>query len=411
MKVDLSDPYIRALRAPDIGRIEISDAKRRGLRLRLYAASLLFPKGKAVWMYEKRVKGGKKRKHTLGTWPELSLASARAEALEIEVEAAKGIDRVSVAQENRLEAEAALASLSTVQQVIDTYDRLHLSALRTGMERKRAIEKALSRHLGKSIAKLTRKDIQEAIDAKAMEGYKVYANRIRSMLLALTNWAWQRGYIETPIGAGIPKATSETARERVLSISETQQIWQATYSMGVLWGPFLRLMLLTGQRRAEIAKLRWVQVDFEKRRLIKAGSETKNGKPHITHLSPPAMSEIQMMEPNGSEYIFTTNGKTPISGFSRMKRSFDRLLGNDFEHWRLHDIRTAMATALAESGEPETVVDRILNHSASGSAPSAVARVYNQAQQLPQRAQALDRWAELVTGECSKIVYVGDYSA
>ena len=60
-------------------------------------------------------------------------------------------------------------------------------------------------------------------------------------------------------------------------------------------------------------------------------------------------------------------------------------LGEDFPPWRFHDIRTGFATALAEAGEPETIVDRILNHVASGSAPSAVARVYNQAEQLPQR--------------------------
>ena len=95
-----------------------------------------------------------------------------------------------------------------------------------------------------------------------------------------------------------------------------------------------------------------------------------------------------------------------MSGIGKAKKRLDELLGVDFEPWRLHDIRTGFASALANAGEPETVVDRILNHSASGSAPSAVARVYNQAEQLPQRARALDKWAEMVTGEAAKVVQI-----
>lgn len=400
MQTDLNDRYLRSLKAPDTGRIEVSDTKRKGLRFRLSS------KGKAVWMYEKRVKGGLKRKHTLGTWPAVSLSNARATALEIEAEAAQGIDRVVNAETQRLEIEAARAGLSTVQQVIDFYNKLHLSNLRTGAESKRAIEKALSKHLNKSIRELTRKDIQEAIDAKVIEGHKVYANRIRAMLLAFTNWAWQRSYTDTQVGQGIPKATKETARDRAPTISEIQQIWAATHSMGAIWGPMLRLIMLTGQRRGEIAKLRWSEIDMTRATITKVGANTKNAKAHITHLSPPALAEIHAMKSNNSDYLFTTTGKTPVSGFSRMKKRLDGLLDDSFETWRLHDIRTAMATSLAESGEPETVVDRILNHSASGSAPSAVARVYNQAQQLPQRAKALDKWAEMVTGEAAKVVQI-----
>ena len=69
------------------------------------------------------------------------------------------------------------------------------------------------------------------------------------------------------------------------------------------------------------------------------------------------------------------------------------------EDWRLHDLRTAFASALCDAGEPEGVVDRCLNHAATGSAPSAVARVYNRSEMLPQRARVLDRWAAMVLAE------------
>lgn len=398
MKVELNDRYLRSLKPPEIGRLEISDTKRKGLRLRLSA------RGNAVWMYEKRVKGGLKRKHTFGAWPAVSLADARSVALEIEVEAAKGIDRVAILEARKLEDEAAKAGLSTVQQVINTYDELHLANLRTGVERKRQLEQSLSKHLHKSIADLTRKDLQEAVDAKAKEGRKIFANRIRAALVAFANWAWVRGYLQEHIGAGVAKPSKEVSRDRVLTLQEVQTIYQTSHELGPLWGPLVRLLLLTGQRRGEIVKLRWDEIDLAKARIVKAGSTTKNKKPHTTHLSHPALTEIEGMTGERVGYVFTTTGTTPVSGISKVKERFDKALGNDFEPWRFHDIRTGMATALAEAGEPETIVDRILNHAASGSAPSAVARVYNQAEQLPLRARALDRWAAMVTGERSTVI-------
>ena len=360
-------------------------------------------------MYEKRVKGGKNRKHTFGTWPEpISLSDARAMALEIEAEAARGIDRVAEAKAKRMQEEAATFKQLKVNSVLETYNDLHLANLRRGKERYRQLQKALSDHLDNPISDLSRADLQSAIDAKSAEGRKTHANRIRAALLAFSKWAWSRDYISTDVGAGIPKAVKETARERAPSIDEIRSIWSATFEMGELWGPALRLMILTAQRRGEILELLWSEVDFDRAQIVKPGSRTKNGKPHITHLSAPALGELVALREarpndgtasNTTELVFTTTGYSPPSGVSKAKARLNKLLGDDFEPWHIHDIRTSFSTAMAESGVPESVADRILNHSASGSAPSAVARVYNKAEMLPQRATALDRWAEMVTGQ------------
>lgn len=401
MKVELTDRFLRNLKPPEAGRIEVSDTKRPGLRFRLTS------RGKATWMFEKRVKGGPKRKHTLGTWPEpVSLADARSQSLIIEAEAAQGIDRVADREAARLEQEVAKAKQVSVREVIEAYDRLHPVTLRTRDERLRQLNEFLSPQIEGSITKLTRSDLQKAVDAKAASGRKVYANRVRAALKAFTRWAWLRGYMPEDVGAGLARATKETARERVLSTHEMRAIWSATFEMGGLWGPFLRVLILTCQRRGEVLKLRWSDIDLERRRILVPGSRTKNGKPQITHLSRPAWLELASMhEVRGeSDLIFTTTGKTPLSGIAKAKAKLDGLLPMGFEPWRLHDIRTAFATAMVDAGVPESVADRVLNHSASGSAPSAVARVYNQSEQLPQRAAALDRWADLVTDKAASVV-------
>lgn len=404
MKRELTDRYLKSLVPPEAGRIEVSDTKRPGLRFRLSNS------GRAVWMFEKRIKGGPKRKHTLGSWPEpVSLSEARAMALELEAEAAKGIDRIAEAEEKRLLSEAARAEILTVQEAIETYFDLHLASLRTGQERRRQIETALHEHAGRKVTELNRAILQQAVDAKARAGRLVYANRIRAALKAFSKWCWNRGYIPEDVGSGIGSAAREKPRERVLSLTEIRAIWAATFDMGALWGPFFRLLLLTAQRRGEILALKLSEISIEKAQIVKPGSTTKNGKTHTTHLSAPALEEIsaicdRLSDCTPSTLLFTTTGVTPVSGISRAKARLDRLLGADFEPWRIHDIRTAFATSMAEAGVSEAVADRVLNHSASGSAPSAVARVYNQSELLPQRARALDKWAALVIGESSNVV-------
>jgi len=401
MKRDLTDRYLRSLQPDPKDRIEVSDIRCAGLRFRLT------PNGHASWVYEKRIKGGKKRKFTFGTWPKpVSLSAARTMAFEIQAEAARGYDRVEGA---RLETEAKkleAATNVTCREVLDAYVKIHLSTIKTGKERERQLVGALGELLDVPFKKLSRSDLQAAVDRKAESGARPYANRIRAALLAFANWAFVRGYTDEPIGAGVAKATKEKVRERVPTIAEVRDIWAASYHLGDVWGPFFRLLVLTGQRRGEIARLRWQEVNLEDKLIIKPGSETKNGKPHKTHLSHAAVEELeQMRDASGAgDFVFSFDGKRPVANPSHAKARLDKLLGEDFEPWRIHDVRTALATALSEAGETESVVDRILNHVASGSAPSAVARVYNQAEMLPQRARALERWADIVTGKETGVV-------
>lgn len=405
MKKEITEGLLKSLvkNKPVQGRVEVSDTKRAGLRVRVSSS------GRASWLYEKRVKGGTKRRQTLGTWPTMGLSEARALALEIEAEAAKGIDRVEETRVQKARREADAAKRISVQQALDVYRDLHLDTIKTGSERYRQVSQALREHLDSAIGELTRKDIQAAVDAKAKAGRRPYANRVRSALVAFANWAFLRGYIDEPIGAGVARATKEHARDRVLSLAEIREIWAATYDMGELWGPFFRVLILTGQRRSEISQLRWSELDFDASLIVKPGTATKNGKPHATHLSDAAWQELNALcsEANKTEFVFSFDGVRPVANPSHAKSRLDELLRADFEPWRIHDIRTAMATALANAGELENIVDRILNHAASGSAPSAVARVYNQADLLPQRAKALDRWAELVTQTNAQVIRIG----
>lgn len=171
-------------------------------------------------------------------------------------------------------------------------------------------------------------------------------------------------------------------------------------------------------------------MDFEKSRY--EIPNPKNGRAHIVHLCDAALAELvnlknlqlacaeecSMMSQEklaGSTFVFSTTGRTAASGVSKAKGRLDSELrvqrgknGNAeaFEPWVLHDLRRSQATALAEAGFDEGVVDRIQNHVAGGSRASAVAAVYNKAQKLPERARALNAWGEMVLGRWGDVVSV-----
>ncbi len=383
----LNDRLLKTLSLPEAGRLELTDDKATGLKFRLT------PNGRATWSVQVNVLG-EKRRFTIGEYPAIGLAEARKKAGKLRVDALGGHDPI---RDRRAKAEAARAQQS-VAQVLSIYVGQHLEQLRTGHEREQQLRWALAKHLSKPIGDLQRRDLQAAIDAKAAEGKLGAANRIRTALNAFCRWAWEREYLSEHIGAATKRAAIEKPRERVLSLDEVRALWRTTYEMGDLWGPFLRILILTGQRRGDVSGARWSEIDLDARRWVIPGERTKNSKPHIVHLSDPALAEfVGLREGASGDLIFSTTGETSVSGFGKMKLRIDKLV--KIEDWRLHDLRTAFASALCDAGEPEGVVDRCLNHAATGSAPSAVARVYNRSEMLPQRARVLDRWAAMVLAE------------
>lgn len=382
--VNLTARRLQTLSLPSKGRLELSDDAQRGLKFRLTE------KGVATWSLQVTLRG-RKRRFTIGPYPEIGLAEARDRAARLLIEVIDGRDPVKERRSANSKAEI------TVQAALDDYDKLHLAPnLRTGAERRRQLEQSLADHLPQPAADLTRTDIQRIIDEKASRA-PVAANRLRAALSAFLSWCWRRGYVESNFALATSRAAKEISRDRVLSLSEIHKLWFAAGEMGMLWGPYLKLLLLTAQRRGDLAQMEWNEVELASRRWLIPGTKTKNGRPHIVPLSTRAvgvLEQLKVAKTKDEALVFSTTGSTPVSGFSRMKARLDAVVG--FADWRLHDIRTAFATHLADRGFDEGVIDRVLNHVASASSASTVARVYNRAERLADRARALDQWAELI---------------
>ena len=414
MRIELTPAFIRSLKKDPTRRIEISDTKRGGLRFRLN------PIGKPSWLFQKKIKGGVRRGFTLGTYPEMSLAQARLAAHEIELIAERGVDPVQEAEHEKKLRQAQKLAQRTVRDILDlyitTYVAQELKAGQSREERKRQLATYLGPYYSTYIADLSRADLQMIVDDKQAEGKIVMANRIRAALRAFTGWAHKRGHIRQDIGILLQSAGKEKSRERTPPLDQVKTIWGASFNMGNLWGPYIRLCILTGQRcRSDVLLMQWSWIDFTRKSY--EIPNPKNGRPHIVHLSAPAIRELLKLQglqsDSPSPFVFTTTGRRAASGVSKAKLKLDKHIDEmwdktghqlPFEPWVLHDLRRSQATALAEAGFDEGVVDRIQNHVAAGSRASAVAAVYNKAQKLAERATALDAWANMVIGEHNNVI-------
>ena len=213
-------------------------------------------------------------------------------------------------------------------------------------------------------------------------------NRARSALSSLFNWCIQEGLLETNPVVGTRKADEGGSRERVLTQDELRKLWRALDD-----GPFgniFRLLLLTGQRRNEIGKLQWSEIDFARKMIVLPPARTKNSRLHELPLSAQALAILAgVPHRNSSEYLFGVRG---FKDWDVQKAKLDARAG--IPPYRLHDLRRSCATQLGELGVQPHHIEAILNHYSGHR--SGVAGVYQRAKYEGEMRSALQRWADHV---------------
>jgi integrase len=195
--------------------------------------------------------------------------------------------------------------------------------------------------------------------------------------------------------AGVWRPRPSAARDRVLTNAEIARFWKATDAVNGASSAVLKLLLLTGCRLNEVASLRWDEVSEDGAALNLPGARTKNHRPHTVPLAPLAreiMADVPRID--GCVYAFTTNGRTPVSNWSKTKAHLDAEMGT--VPWRIHDLRRTAVTGMAELGIAPHVVEAVVNH-VSG-ARAGVAGTYNRSELMAERRAALERWAQHVAG-------------
>jgi len=242
------------------------------------------------------------------------------------------------------------------------------------------------------ITQIDRAAVHELIDNISEQKGISYAREVRKYLSILFNWAADRGICPFSAMAGMKRADLRyKPRERVLSIEDMKTVWNAADEIGYPFGPIIQLLILTGQRRSEIANIQRSWINSEYTHFEVPASEYKTGVPHVVPLTPKSQVILQNQPLwNGGDFTFSsTNGKTPSSGFSKAKLRIDKAC--DLEPWTFHDLRRSVATHMARIGIIQEHIERVLGHTIAG-----VAGTYNRYSYLEEKLSALKKWEKCV---------------
>lgn len=352
---------------------------------------------------------GQYRKLTLGPWPQIQLnetAEAKRERLARDPDSqspdARSLYRVALALK-ATGVDPAAQKQEQRETVADNRER-HLVKVqwqgyldRAGM--KPATRKRFERIFDalkwseKNVRKIMLEDCNDAIDRAAKRGPHA-ANGVFTVLSAFFNACEKRGTISANPMKTIEKPHVEKARERTLEDAEIKAIWKGCDKLGYPFGGLIQMLLLTGQRRTEVAAMRMSEINSADKEWHIGGDRTKNQAPHVVHLSGVAMKIIEAAPRiEGCDFVFTTNGKSYCKGFSKAKMALDKLAPTT-EPWNFHDLRRTLSTRLAKAGVSLQVAEKILNHGRGSLA--GVAGTYNKYSYAKERRTALNDWAATV---------------
>lgn len=361
------------------------------------------PAGKKVYIVQYRMHGGraaKVQRYTIGAHGVFTPATARAEAERLMRMVAQGTSPAD--EKHRLRNEASELAFSAYADVF-----LKLEVKKNWPRAYDFVESALRLHAKPRFKNTPLPQIGPQRltrffdDLPDMPGLR---RNVYAVLRRMFRWAKGRGDIAINPMADFDGPPAPASRDRWLSEDDLATFLKSTSKLTSPFGPFCRLLLILGQRRNEVSDMDWRELDRANRVWIIPPARSKNKVEHLVALSDYAIDELDAHA--GAEKwpkrgnVFTSNGSTPISGFSKLKKKLDKEMLDlvkqddpqaDIDAWRLHDLRRSAATHMQRLGIPNEHIEAVQNRLAGRSKPGA-GKAYLLYEFEPEKRRALDKW-------------------
>lgn len=377
MKQMLTTKSLDAMPSATAKRYEVRDQKVNGLHVRVSTTG-------AKVFYTMVRPNGARRRIKIGPYPVVSLADARRKAMEIARDVELG--------EFDKSPEVSEASALTLGEMIPKFIELHAKPNTKDWKRTRSVLRKFDSLNNRPLNQIKRQDVTKVLDGIIANGTPTRANRALSAIKKLMNWCVMRGTIETSPVALLRPPTREVQRDRVLNDNEIRAIWRQSEIEDYPFGPFLKLLMMTGQRRAEVSDMRWSELDLDEGIWELPANRVKNARLHIVPLPAQAVAILRSLHGFlNSDFVFTTTGRSAVSGFGRLKERIETVMPENTQDWRFHDFRRTASTGMAKIGVAPHVIDAVTNHKSG--VVSGVGATYNRYTYFNEKREALELWA------------------
>jgi integrase len=392
----LTEKGVRAARAKD-KEVFLWDGALPGFGCRIKPPSAKNPDGVKTFLVQYR-KGAKTHRAKIGRYPIFNVVRARKQAIKMLAAIGEGGNPAIEKKQERQ------AKRETVRAVADDFIRRYAKAKgrRSWPQTKRIFDIYVCPRLGnRALIEIGRRDVIELLDHVAEHNGPIMANRVLSALRRMCGWAAGKDIIPTSPVVNIEKPGQENRRQRALDDLEIRDVWAAADAIGYPYGPLVKMLLLTGQRKGEVAGMRRAELAMTERLWVVPAERMKGKAAHAVPLTEPTAEIVAVaLEriPAGAACVFQTErgGDKPANGLGNAKKRLDTEIHKartaaglaDPPHWTLHDLRRTMRTRLSKLGIDPEIAERVIAH-----VPGGVRATYDVYQFLNEKAAALALWA------------------
>lgn len=407
-RINLTDRKIASLKPRPGKIIDLADSYVHGLHLRIR------PSGNKSWSVVLR-QSGRFRRFSLGHYPGMGLTEARNEAQTLLPGLRKGDDPIR--DRKAQQSVQAANGVVTFADLIAAYDRIAIpqkKRTRSWPESRRTIERVFADALPVPVAQFGKANLQIGLDRTAVTA-PVSARAAWEAVSPVLRWAEKRELL--PIGlrdrVAPPERSVRNKRDNVLSDDELRAAWAVLDKERYPFGLVYKLLLLTGQRRGEVAGMTWNEIDFDSATWTIPRERMKQARDHVVPLSADAIAilrDAERIQGRKRALVFATSpvrskatrpkdavilkeGGQPLSNWDRVHKRI--LRDSETTGWTKHDLRRVVATHMGRLGIAPHVIEHVLGHAdpLASAGLSSVAGVYMRYDYGKEKREALEKWA------------------
>ena len=380
-----------------------------------------------IWVYSFH---GRTRRLTLGQYPDLSLAEARAKAAQAAELHKQGVDP----GQKKLVELVEYRTSPTFEEAVVSYLEWAEKNKKSWREDERMLRTEFVPHLGRAkIGDIRRKQVVALLDDKAKTA-PVQANRLLAVIRKMFNFCVEREILDATPLVKMKNVAKEKTRER--SLNRHELVWfllrltEPTITQNTRFALLLSLML--AQRSGRIVQMRWIDIDLEDAIWDRSGQFEKNNNPIAIPLSEDVLNILKYLRerqvqkvvandperwaksqvlPSPGQYVFPgrwlTKPQTQPSLNRAMRRFYDTYvkdkdrveeesllrIAEDYPRPTVHDLRRSATTHMSRQGLGKDVRSRILNHK-----DLSVDAIYDRYAYFDEKAVALGEWHGFLKG-------------